>query len=571
VAKESAEAGDRAKEEFLAVMSHEIRTPMQSVLGYSELLAHSDLGIAQREYLDAIRSQGRTLLRIVQDILDFSILRKSSYTLKRETVFLPRLVESAFETIQPLAARKDLRTSLSIAEDVPEVVLGDAVRIEQILLNLLGNAVKFTDQGAIRASVEVDKRGSNPDRTVEWVVFTIADSGMGIRKDEIRRLFEPFARAPDAESKPREGAGLGLAIVKRLCQLMGGRVEIESEYGKGTRFFVRLPFVTVTGPVDATAFAEQGMSAASREAGMGRLGTVVPLRFLVADDNPYIRLLMIEYLHSIGYDPVAVDSGGQAAARWREFDFLILDLRMPGMDGVTAAQKIREESKNAVVPWIVGVSATLAEAEIERAMRAGMNDFLGKPFFVQSLVEAIEASPIYVERLGRHEVDADADDSEAGRGVHVVTPSPGGADPADPQGGVEIVAVAGEAPEAAETKIVPEPAVEVPMSWMPDLTANGTSAIVEQAVAEIPGLLDEIGSALQKRQFEVASDRAHYLKNTILALRIDVMNGPGRELNERAAAGDAPLAIEHLDTLRQNFAAWMVERETKQTRRPRPD
>ncbi|RME69808.1 MAG: response regulator, partial [Verrucomicrobia bacterium] len=368
LAKERAEAADRAKDEFLAVMSHEIRTPMQSVLGYSELLARSPLSEAQRQHVDTIRSQGRTLLRVVQDILDFSTLRKASYTLKDEVIFLHRLVQTSFGTIRPLAERKGLRFEMSIEDGVPEVVRGDGVRIEQVLLNLMGNAVKFTDHGSVTLDVAMERDPEMNGGRDNVVRFTISDTGMGIRRADQKRLFEPFIRLSYAEETRREGAGLGLAIVKRLCELMGGRIDLESEWGRGTRFFVRIPLPVVE-DADVEASVEGGRHE-WQPPGMYNLGAILPLRILVAEDNPYIRRLMIEYLKEIGYQPTAVESGIEAVQRWADFDLILMDLRMPGMDGITAAREIRSVCGDREKPWMIGVSATLSEPEIKRAMEA---------------------------------------------------------------------------------------------------------------------------------------------------------------------------------------------------------
>ena len=540
VAKESAEAADRAKDEFLAVMSHEMRTPMQSVLGYSELLARTPLDESQTGYLDTIRSQGRTLLRIVQDILDFAILRKSSYALKSEEIFLHRLVRSAFETVRPLAARKDLRFDLFIANDVPEVVRGDGVRIEQILLNLLGNAVKFTDHGRIQLdiSLSVEARSHGPESRT--VVFSVSDTGMGIRRGDQRKLFEPFTRLSYAENTRREGAGLGLAIVKRLCELMGGDIQLVSEWGRGTRFFVRLPLPVIKAtPVTQTSEESAGEIEPPSE--IVDLASVLPLRIVVADDNPFIRRLMVEYLRSIGYEPLAVTDGTEAAAHWSDVDIIMMDLRMPGLDGVGAASRIRLESGSDSVPWIIGVSATLSESEIARAMNAGMNDFLGKPFFVQSLIEAIKASPLYARRTGEPVV---MDDTAAPPPAKAPVP--------------KVEAVHDSHDEVAEEN-PPPPESAGGMSWMPDLAEVG-GELVEQAVAEIPVVMNEISDALDAGDMDTAAERAHYLKNTIFALRMDAMIGPCRAVFDRSTAGDVDASRSGLVSLREAFANWSVAR-----------
>ncbi len=551
VAKESAEAADRAKDEFLAVMSHEIRTPMQSVLGYGELMARTPLSASQSGYLDAIRSQGRTLLRIVQDILDFSILRKSSYTLKAERVFLHRLVETAYETLRPLAARKSLRFELTIANDVPEVIVGDAVRIEQILLNLAGNAVKFTDVGSVQIDVACDGQERHGEHLRQRVRFLVSDTGMGIRQADVRRLFAPFTRLSYAEATPKEGAGLGLAIAKRLCQLMGGTIQLESEWGKGTRFTVSIPFQ----PVESEAAVGAGDLPApqgAQPAAIANLGAILPLRVLVVEDNPFIRRLMVEYLRSIGYQPRALTNGAEAVEHWQEADLMIMDLRMPGMDGVTAASRIRAASGKDSHPWIIGVSATLSESEIQRAMLAGMNDFLGKPFFVQSLVEAIQASPMFAPLRTGTDGDGPPSVDRLEPDIH------DSMTPAD-----ELPDEFGGGDEAVHE---PPPGV---MSWMPDLSANGDSDVVKQAVEEIPGLLDEIGRSLDSGDTVHAADRAHYLKNTIFALRMEPMVAPCRAVYERSQQGDRASALQSLESLRAAFLAWNAERLASGAGEPR--
>ena len=401
VAKETAEAADRAKSEFLAVMSHEIRTPLQSVLGYGELLARSKLTATETGYLDAIRSQGRTLLRIVQDILDFSSLRKTSYTLKSEPVHLSKIAELAFNSARPMADKKGLDYRLTIDSSVPALVEGDGVRLQQILLNLLGNAVKFTPSGSVTLDVELESIDQSVTPPVALIVIEIADTGIGIRPEDKQRMFEPFTQLGLSQHVPREGAGLGLAIVKRLCELMGGSIELESEPGVGSRFRIELP-VSVIQEEPETSSGDGRSEPVTEDESALNLAAMVPLNILVAEDNPFIRNLLIEYLKQLGYIPVAVATGGEAVRNWKGFDLLIIDLRMPEMDGVEAVTRIREEAgDDKEQPWIIGASATLQDSEVERAMEAGMNDFLGKPIFLRSLQEAIQNSAVFIRKAGK--------------------------------------------------------------------------------------------------------------------------------------------------------------------------
>ena len=529
VAKERAEAADRAKSEFVAVMSHEIRTPLQSVLGYAELLARSKLTTSETGYLDAIRSQGRTLLRIVQDILDFSALRKTSYTLKSEPVYLRKVIELAFNTARPMADKKGLDYRLKVQPSVPFLVEGDGVRLQQILLNLLGNAVKFTPSGSVTLEVDLLSVNRMVNPSIAMVEMGVADTGIGIRREDKLRMFEPFTQLGLSEHVPREGAGLGLAIVKRLCELMGGSIDLESEPGSGSHFRLLFPMAVIAAESEYPEGDGHVMPVGQEETAIN-LAALVPLRILVADDNPFIRNLLVEYLKQLGYSPLAVATGGEAVRNWEGHDLLILDLRMPEMDGVEATARIREKSGDREKPWIIGVSATLQEPEIEKAMEAGMNDFLGKPFFVSSLQEAIQASPVFDSSARR--------DREAGED-----------DPGDETG-----------EESAEDELDEPPPVS---SWKPQGGNGGIysvefldPALVQQAIDEIPSLFSEMKDGLDSSDFERVRERAHYLKNTIFALKMNELFEPCRQVHDLAGVRRTADARKALELLRTTFDEW---------------
>ncbi|MEM9160605.1 MAG: ATP-binding protein, partial [Verrucomicrobiota bacterium] len=372
LAKERAEAGDRAKSEFLAVISHEIRTPLQSVLGYSALLRGTPLNEKQLSCLDTIQSEGKMLLRIVQDILDFSNLRKASFELRDDSVKLRKLIEETFRTIQPMGAKTGLEATLEMDDSIPEAVVADGVRLRQVLLNLFGNSVKYTEKGSVELKAETIIAPCNEeDDTKAGVRFTITDTGIGIKEDDLERLFEPFIQLEHTSHYGREGAGLGLAIVSRIAELMGGKIEVESEFGKGSVFTVSFKFDVL----EAASVEEvhEGDFSQTEVQNIERMGDQYPLRILVADDNPMIRNLIAQYLDTLGYKPDLVDGGRPAADKGAAYDLVIIDLRMPGIDGPTAATMIREKAEADDVPWMIGVSATLAEAEIEHALSSGIN------------------------------------------------------------------------------------------------------------------------------------------------------------------------------------------------------
>jgi signal transduction histidine kinase len=286
LAKERAEAADRAKSEFLAVISHEIRTPLQSVLGYSNLLRGTRLDEKQMSCLDTIQSEGKILLRIVQDILDFSNLRKASSELKEEAVPLRRLIDETFRTIRPMAERKGLVAKLDVADSLPAVVQTDGVRLRQVLLNLVGNSVKYTDTGNIRFAIRRNSVSGKLD-------FVISDSGVGIKDADLGRLFEPFIQLEHVGTSPREGAGLGLAIVKRIVELMGGSISVKSVFGEGSEFTVSFDFEVLE---ELEAVEIEGGADDSKLEESSALGEKYPLEVLVVDDNPMVRGLIAQYL-----------------------------------------------------------------------------------------------------------------------------------------------------------------------------------------------------------------------------------------------------------------------------------
>jgi signal transduction histidine kinase/CheY-like chemotaxis protein len=504
LAKERAEAADRAKGEFLAVMSHEIRTPLQSVLGYSNLLKNTRLDAKQMSCLDTIQSEGKILLRIVQDILDFSNLRKASPELKEDSVHLKSLIEETYRTIQPMAEKKGLVAELEIDPALPAIIRTDGVRLRQALLNLYGNSVKYTETGVVRLAVGPNLAKRSPGA----VEFRISDTGVGIKPEDLDRLFEPFIQLAHDITSPREGAGLGLAIVKRIVELMGGRIYVESKFGRGTRFTVNFDFHVEQ--LEESSSEESRQVRVLRSEVSKRLGHLYPLKVLVADDNPMVRRLITLYLEAMGYSPDQVDDGKPVSERGGAYDLIISDLRMPGLDGPGAAKIVRKKSGIADQPWIIGVSATLAEKEIERAMDAGINDFLGKPFFESDLEAKIRAIPWLVESSA-------SEDSE----------------------------------EAVESAI--------DSSFVSGGMGFFSDELIDQAVDETRSLCSEMLEAAKRSDYAFVRNKAHYLSNTAMALGIESLYTDSKRLQKAAEeqSVDCPVLISRLQ---ENFASWEESR-----------
>lgn len=506
LAKERAEAGDRAKSEFLAVISHEIRTPLQSVLGYSNLLRETRLDEKQMACLDTIQSEGKILLRIVQDILDFSNLRKANSELKEGPVALKELVEETFRTIRPMAEKKGLTAALEVGEDIPALVRADGVRLRQVLLNLVGNSVKYTERGSIRFGVRSLGGGK--------LEFTIADTGVGIKKSDLDRLFEPFIQLEHVGTSPREGAGLGLAIVNRIVELMGGTISVGSVFGEGSEFKARFEFEVLE---EKSPSKELGGSSGVVLEQSGQLGKRYPLKTLVVDDNPMVRRLIVQYLESLGYRPDQLEDGKPASEQGAAYDLIVTDLRMPGMDGPTAVSIIRQQSGLPDQPWIVGVSATLAESEIDRALQSGVNDFMGKPFFAPDLQERIRRIP-WLDRLagvGEEELESETVEGES-----------------------EI-----EGPTESDTAFA----------------SRGmgvfSESMIADAIEEVKDLCKQMERAESRGDFAFIRDTAHYVSNTAMAIGIESLYADSKAL-QNAAEMEGDDCLEMLERLEANFSEW---------------
>ncbi|MEK0085900.1 ATP-binding protein [Benzoatithermus flavus] len=366
--RKRAEAAERAKSAFLATMSHEIRTPLTAILGFADLLADTDLGEGQRHQVAIIRDTGRMLLAIINDILDFSKLEAGKASLEIAPFALRELISGTFETARLLGAERGLAFRLEIGDGVPDRVAGDAIRLKQILTNLLGNAAKFTERGGI--TLRATLIGEEEDKL--RLRFEIEDTGIGIAPERLPKLFVMFEQADQSITRRFGGTGLGLAICKRLADLMGGRIGARSTPGVGSTFWVELPFARVLAP--ARAEAEPVRPAAGG----------APLRrgrILVVDDIATNRLLLDALLRGQGQEVVLAADGVEAvelAAR-ESFDLILMDVHMPRQDGLAATRAIRaSDGPNAATPIVALTAAVLAE-EVAACSEAGMDDCLAKP------------------------------------------------------------------------------------------------------------------------------------------------------------------------------------------------
>ena len=377
-ARRTAEEATRAKAEFLATMSHEIRTPMNAVIGMTTLLRDTPLTAEQRDSVDTIQSSGEHLLTVINDILDFSKIESGKLVLESAPFSLAACVAAAVRLLAARAAEKKIALDTTIAPGTPANVLGDVTRLRQILVNLLSNAVKFTDHGAV--TVHVSSRAL-PDAQCE-LTFSVRDTGIGIPADRLGHLFQRFEQADTATSRTYGGTGLGLVISRHLAELAGGKMWVESEPGRGSVF----SFTLVTRPAPAAAVPAPATLPVVSEFDAG-FAAHHPARILIAEDNPVNQKVLGRMLQKLGYTPAFAADGhlALAALRQTEFDLVLMDIEMPGMDGPTATRALRTEFPATRQPVVVAVTAHALADSRDTFLSAGMDAILTKPIRLPEL------------------------------------------------------------------------------------------------------------------------------------------------------------------------------------------
>ena len=393
---EKAAAASRVKSQFIANMSHEIRTPMNGVLGMSELLADTTLTAEQQQCTDTIRASARALFDVINDILDFSKIEAGKLELEATEFALRDVVAGVAALLAGQAQRNGVAFIWSVDTEVPATAVGDAVRLRQILTNLVGNAVKFTTEGEIETRVSVVEEQGD----VTTLRFTVRDTGTGIAPDVLDRIFDGFAQADESMTRKYGGSGLGLTIAKSLTEMMGGEIDVKSQVGQGSTFSctVRVQRVHEGGRLarrvnpDSNTGRDAGAEGSTRHD--ARLAS---RRVLLVDDNHVNRLVGRKMLEKLGCRVDVAENGGQAITAYRRaaYDVILMDIQMPGMDGYAATRRIRGLQAEAAVGWspadvpIVAMTAHAMKGDRERCLDAGMDDYLSKPFTRCQLSEAL--------------------------------------------------------------------------------------------------------------------------------------------------------------------------------------
>ena len=496
--KERAEQSERFKQQFLANMSHEIRTPMNAVMGMTNLLIDKNPRSDQQYYLDGIKKSSDILLHIINDILDLSKIESGKMELEKTDFSLHQTVEQVLTTLRHKADEKGLHLLSDIDNRIPDVLIGDPVRLNQIILNLAGNAIKFTEKGSVE--IRVALASGSPDSGLK-IRFSVIDTGIGIPKDKLETVFESFKQANASDTRKYGGTGLGLSISKQLVELYGSEIVIESEEGAGTTFSFVLNFET-----GSTERLQQQLNAHANIDGRILNG----LKILIADDNEYNRIVAEDTLRSKAAVAIETASNGLEAIellKVKDFDVILMDVQMPEMNGFEATRFIREHLPlpNKDIP-IIALTASVLRTDLDKCRQAGMNSYIPKPFNASQLI----------------------------RGIAEVL-------------GIKIIALDHKAEE--KEAVSPDQEMVTDMTYLYSFCeGNGEKMqkYVSMFLQSAPVFLEKVNAALAADDLEEAANQLHGFKTKFIMMGMKNSGSLSLSLEQQCRSGSKPATI-HAD------------------------